>query len=837
MHASATRTIATNRRARLTLGAAILIMVLCVSLAAMDAVDVWTARGREMRNAEGSTTNLLEAVGSQVQDTFDVGATMLVAAVNMIRADGLDPATRSSLDGLLRSEIDQARPRIRSLAVLDADGTLIADSATVEAGTINYADRAYFQYHLNHPGRELHIGPPVLSRSDHLWIITLSRRVDRPDGSLLAVVLATIELDYFRTYYDTFDIGPNGAILLASADGTLLVRRPYADTMIGRDLSKGSLFNEYLPKAPTGVALARSSTDGVMRLNSYRKLDRYPLVVAAALAERDILADWSHEARIHMAGMAAVLLLTLALGFWVVREFRHRLRTELRAEQSAADYRLLADNSTDLILRLALDGTCRYASPACRSLLGAPPEVLVGTDVVQQLSEPDRQVVRAALARLADGEERTTIVIGARRVDGAMLELEANMQRARTEDGTPEIVAVLRDITERQAAAAALQTARDEAISANLAKSTFLATVSHEIRTPMNGILGFADVLLRSDLAPEQRRAATLIQDSGNSLLAILNDVLDLSKIEADRLELERIPVSLPALADGAVSILHSQAEAKHLTLRLELAPDLPDWIEGDPTRLRQVLLNLLSNALKFTDEGTVTLAITRAGRRLRFAVSDTGIGIGKEQQSELFKQFSQPHRSGGRQYGGTGLGLAISKRLVEAMPDGEIGVESDRGAGATFWFEAALPTVAAPLPAAARAPDAHAHETGSARILVAEDLFINQAVIENILTDAGHTVRFANNGREAVEAACCETFDLILMDMEMPELDGIGATLAIRELAGAQRAVPIIAVTANALESEARRCRDAGMNDHLTKPIDRAQLLAVIDRWMPKTA
>jgi PAS domain S-box-containing protein len=837
MHASATRTIATHRRARLTLGAAILIMVLCLSLAAMDALEVWKARDRDMREAESSTTNLLEAIGSQAQDTFDVGAAMLAATAHVIRTEGLEPAARQSLNDLLRTEIDQARPRIRSLAVLDPSGALIADSAPIEAGALNYADRSYFQYHLGHPGRDLHIGAPILSRNDHLWIVTLSRRVDGPDGTLIAVILATIELDYFRTYYDTFDIGPSGAILLASTDGTLLVRRPFTDALVGRDLSKGALFGEYLPRAPAGVALARSSTDGVMRLNSYRRLDRYPLVVAAALAQDDILADWTHEMRIHLAGMVAAVTLALALGFWVIREFRHRVRTELRAEQSAADYRLLADNSTDPILRLALDGTCLYASPACRTPLGIAPEDLIGTNVLPRLSQSNRPIVRAALDRLAGGEDRATIVVLIQAADGRDVELEANMQRAETDDGTPEIVAVLRDITERQAAAAALQTARDEAIGANLAKSTFLATVSHEIRTPMNGILGFADILLRSTLTPEQRRAATLIQDSGNSLLAILNDVLDLSKIEADKLELERVPLCLPALADGAVSILRSEAELKHLALRLELAPDLPDWVEGDPTRLRQILLNLLSNALKFTDEGTVTLAIQRAGSRLRFAVSDTGIGIGKEQQSELFKHFSQPHRSGGRRYGGTGLGLAISKRLVEAMPDGEIGVESDRGAGATFWFEAALPEVTPPVSATAPALSESRPETVAARILVAEDLFINQAVIENILTDAGHSVRFANNGREAVEAACGEAFDLILMDMEMPELDGIGATRAIRALAGDQRGVPIIAVTANALESEARRCRDAGMNDHLTKPIDRAELLAVIDRWIPKTA
>ncbi|MDB5359013.1 MAG: Hybrid sensor histidine kinase [Rhodospirillales bacterium] len=830
MHAAAPRSGQINRRARLTFGAAILVMLLCLALATMDAMQVWSARDQAMREAMRDTTNLLEAVSTQVQDTFDVAAAILVGVADRVETDGIDSAAMTALNKLLAAEIANIRPRIRSLVVIGVDGRKIADSIPFEPSRERYDDRAYFRYHLSHPGVEFYLGSPILSRNDNTWIITLSRRVERPDGSLLAVVTATIETSQFQAYYDTFDIGAGGAILLAKADGTLLVRRPFTESNIGRDLSKSSLFQTYLPKASAGVALTRSSTDGVVRLNSYRMLTRYPLLVATALAQDDILAAWWRGAPVHLAGTALLLLFTLALGIWLMLEFRDRLRTEARAAQAAADYRLLADNSSDLILRVALDGTCRYASPACRSLFGVTPERMVGTNLIERHSRTERPELREAFRRLSEGEPRATILTKSLRPDGRLLQLEANMQRALTAEGTHEIVAVVRDVTERQAVAEALQTARDEAVSANQAKSNFLATVSHEIRTPMNGILGFADILLRSGLTPDQTRSATLIQDSGNSLLAILNDVLDLSKIEAGRLELERVPVCLPALADGALSILRSQADAKGLYLRLDLAADLPDWVESDPTRLRQILLNLLSNALKFTDQGGVTLAIGLEDQRLRFRVTDTGIGIAKDRQSLLFRNFSQLHRSSGRQYGGTGLGLAISKRLVEAMPAGEIGVESDAGKGASFWFAAALPTASAPAPVAAPAPVGP--NGTAAHILVAEDLFINQAVIENILLDAGHSVRFANNGLEAVAAADQERFDLILMDMEMPEMDGIEATRAIRQSDGPMRDVPIIAVTANALESEARRCRDAGMNEHLTKPIDRNALLAAIQRW-----
>jgi PAS domain S-box-containing protein len=392
------------------------------------------------------------------------------------------------------------------------------------------------------------------------------------------------------------------------------------------------------------------------------------------------------------------------------------------------------------------------------------------------------------------------------------------------------------DITEVRLLTDDLCAEKERALEANNAKSDFLARMSHEIRTPMNGIIGFTTLILDGSLSAEQRRFATLLRDAGRSLLAVINDILDFSKLAAGKVELEHIPLNLNALVDGALSIVRNEALPKGIVLDDRLADDLPAWVNGDPTRLRQTLLNLLTNALKFTEHGSIRISVRREpsahADRIRFEIADTGIGIAADARHLLFRDFSQLEKSTTRRFGGTGLGLAICKHLVEAM-GGTIGVESEPGAGSVFWFTADLPEIAAPPLGNKESPPAL---MAPRRILVAEDNPVNRVVVESLLKRDGHEIVLVENGTQAVEKVRLERFDLVLMDMQMPIMDGIEATRAIRALACPAALVPIVALTANAMAVEVELCRTAGMNDHVAKPIDGEGLRRAIASWAYKT-
>ncbi|GIU76124.1 MAG: hypothetical protein KatS3mg004_3211 [Bryobacteraceae bacterium] len=361
------------------------------------------------------------------------------------------------------------------------------------------------------------------------------------------------------------------------------------------------------------------------------------------------------------------------------------------------------------------------------------------------------------------------------------------------------------------------------------AKSRFLAKISHEIRTPLNGIIGTAHLLLEDGLNPGQRESAELILTAGRHLLAVVNDTLDLSKMEAGKLVLAREPFELRQLLRDCERIFRPVAEKKGLELAVQAAEGLPKWVEGDVTRLRQVVWNLLSNAVKFTERGRVELTAAPAATapRVRFTVRDTGPGISKEDLTRLFEPYFQSSTPG-KATEGTGLGLAISRRLVELM-GGEMGCESEPGAGSLFWFEAPLPASA---PAESRpASGGPGRLPLRASVLLAEDNPVNQTVSRKLLERLGCQVTVAANGAEAVEAAQSQAFDLILMDCQMPVMDGYEAARRIRQLGGPLERTPMVALTAHALEDERRRCLECGMNDVLTKPVSLEMLQQALGR------
>ncbi|HEX6957542.1 MAG TPA: PAS-domain containing protein [Ferrovibrio sp.] len=375
----------------------------------------------------------------------------------------------------------------------------------------------------------------------------------------------------------------------------------------------------------------------------------------------------------------------------------------------------------------------------------------------------------------------------------------------------------------------------ERAQAASRAKSEFLAMMSHEIRTPMNGVLGAIGLLLNTKLSVPQSRLVTTARESAEHLLTLINDILDLSKLEAGRIDLETIDFDLTQLVESSVSMMTPRAVIKNLRLSSRQEPPLPRFLRGDPGRLRQILFNLVSNAIKFTNEGEVEITVASAaepdGRhRIRFSVRDTGIGIAADKMERLFGRFTQADSSIARRFGGTGLGLAISKQLVELM-GGRVGVESTEGEGSTFWFSVTLPEGEPVKAAVAEAQAAGPATRNSLRILVAEDNQVNQMVIGLMLRQLGHQVDVATNGIEACEQVQKAPYDLVLMDVQMPEMDGLQATRTIRSLPQGCADIPIIALTANAMEGDREKYLAAGMNDYIAKPIALPQLIAAMNR------
>ncbi len=537
----------------------------------------------------------------------------------------------------------------------------------------------------------------------------------------------------------------------------------------------------------------------------------------------------------------------------------HDISVRRAAEAKIRKLSLAVEQSPEMIVITDLDGVIEYVNAAYLEQTGFSAEEVVGQNpaIVQSGNTPP-EVYEQMWQTLRSGAIWTGELQN-RRKDGSIYINAATIAPLRQEDGhITHYVAVQQDVTEKKrqalelirhrdhleelvvARTEELTVARQQAESANLAKSAFLANMSHEIRTPMNAILGMTYLVQRDLEAPAQVVRLNAIQSAGRHLLGIINDILDLSKIESGKLQIENVDFHLSDILDAAISITQDSAQKKGLKMTVDYG-NVPLWLHGDPVRLRQAVLNYLSNAIKFTAAGLIHLRVVLLqedadGLQLRFEVQDSGIGLSAEQMGRLFNPFEQGDVTITRKYGGTGLGLAITQRLAGLM-QGTVGIESTVGVGSTFWFTAHVQHGQGGMPVAvpensrgALATLQNQHQ--GARLLLVEDDLFNREIALEVLQETGLMLDSAEDGLEALEKVRAHRYDLILMDMQMPKLGGLAATRAIRTLPSGKH-LPIIAMTANAFDEDRHACTAAGMNDFISKPVEPAQLFAIILKWL----
>ncbi len=748
-------------------------------------------------------------------------------------------------------DLANAMPGIRTMFTLDAQGAVRISSNQTLLGK-SFKERDYFKIPQQHAGEDLlYVSPPFKSALN-TYVINLSRVLRTADGRFSGVIAASLDPDYFSTLLLSVLYAPDMRSALAHWDGLLFLMEPGHTAFIGKNLAvPGSFFSRHRASGNrqtvyTGIVYAtgRNQMMAQVTINPESLMMNKPLVVAVSRDRDVVYAGWRSEAAI-LGVLFFLGTLVSGLGLY----FYDKRRKEFKEQKAASDESIRKLNEElDRFFSMALDMLCiadqegrfRRLNRSWEETLGYTLEELTNQRFLDFVHPDDIESTVAAVSELSENKKVLNLTNRYRCKDGSYRWIQW-----RSTPYKDLIYAAARDITELKQIQLQLEQRTAEAEAANQTKSDFLANMSHEIRTPMNAIIGLTHLVLETELTARQRDFLQKVYGSSRALMGILNDILDYSKIEAGRIELEQLPISVETVVQTTLELFRAKAEEKGLALTAELPPTLPAVLTGDPLRLSQVLNNLVGNAVKFTEQGEIRIRVEQQKEdsstvSLCFTVQDSGIGLGQDELDRLFHPFTQADGTISRKYGGTGLGLSISQSLVELM-GGSISVSSRQDVGSTFNFIIPLGKPAPgsnpvnlscvagePLPSSEARQEQRASELAGLRILLVEDNRINQEVATEILRQYGAEVTLADHGADALELITGPGFDVVLMDLHMPVMDGFEATRRIREQYDSST-LPVIAMTAAVMQDDRERCTAAGMVDFIAKPLNPLELLTVL--------